>query len=69
MTVTEVTVIRKWVGLSTDTKPTTATMGDESYVGNEFYEINTGLTWIWDGEYWTEDLKLFRAMVDALAEV
>jgi len=68
MAVTEITVIRKWHGLSTDTKPTAATMGDEAYVGNEFYEINTGLLWIWNGTEWVEDLRLFRAIVDALAE-
>ena len=68
MAVTEITIIREFKGLSTDTKPTAATMGDEAYVGSEFYEMNTGLMWIWDGTEWVEDLRLFRAMVDALAE-
>ena len=68
MAVTELTAIRKWVGLDSDTKPTVATMGDEAYVGNEFYELNTGQNWIWDGTDWTEDLRLFKAMVDALSE-
>lgn len=69
MAVTEITVKRTWYVLSGDTKPTAATMGDEAYVGNECYELDTGLNWIWDSTNWVEDLRLFRAMVDALNEV
>ena len=68
MAVTEITVVRKWVGLSTDTKPTAASMGDEAYIGNEFYEMDTGYNFIWNGTEWKEDLRLMRAMMDALAE-
>ena len=63
MTVIRVTNVEKWVGLDSDTKPT------PDFTGSEFYELNTGQNWIYDGEEWVEDLKLFKAMVDALAEV
>lgn len=52
----------EYCGLSTDIKPT------PDFPMAEFYETNTGQNWIWDGEEWVEDLKLFRAMTDALAE-
>ena len=55
--------IQKYVGDSSDTKPT------PDFPGSEFYELNTGQNWIWDGTDWIEDLRLFKAMVDALAEV
>ena len=62
MTVTLVTVIQRWIGLSTDTKPT------PTHIGSTFYETNTGQNWIWDGTSWVEDLAMFRAVVDALKE-
>ena len=62
MAVTLVTVIQRWIGLDSDTKPT------PSHTGSTFYELNTGQEWLWDGSNWVEDLRLFRAMVDALKE-
>ena len=40
MAVTLLRVIQRWIGLASDTKPTTAP------VGSTFYEYDTGLTWI-----------------------
>lgn len=37
-----------YIGLSTDTKPTTASIGDE------FFETNTRLTYIFDGSNWSQ---------------
>ena len=66
MTVKQVTSVQKWVGLSSDTKPTASTATIDP--GAEFYELDTGDNWIWDGTDWVEDLKLFKAMSDALGE-
>lgn len=38
----------KYVGLSTDTKPT-----EGVDPGTEFYETNTGLTYIYSGSAWS----------------
>lgn len=44
-------VIKRWVGLSSDTKPIAAT--SDVPIGSTFYEYDTGLTWItYDGTNW-----------------
>jgi len=62
MAVTLVTVIQRWIGLDSDTKPT------PEHAGSTFYELNTGKGWIWDGTYWVEDLTFIYAMIEALKE-
>jgi len=64
MTVSLVTTIQRWIGLSTDTKPSS-----EVKVGSTFYELDTGQPFIWDGDAWVEDLTLINAFVEALKEV
>ena len=61
MTVILVTTIQRWIGLSTDTKPSS-----NIKVGSTFYETNTGKGWIWDGDIWTEDLSMIHAVNQAL---
>jgi len=39
----------KYIGASTDTKPTTGVS-----VGSEFYEYDTGKTYIYNGSAWSE---------------
>lgn len=51
-----------YIGYSTSTKPTLAA----NEYGIEFYELNTGKNWIWDGTYWVEDLSLIYAVQAAL---
>jgi hypothetical protein len=46
MTVFLETAIQRWIGLSTDTKPTTAA------VGCTFYEADTGYSWKYNGYAW-----------------
>jgi len=43
-----VTRIKRYYGLSTDTKPTLA-QGD---AGSSFYETDTGDTYVWSGSAW-----------------
>lgn len=59
-----VTTIKNYIGLSTDSKPTTDTPP-----GSIFRELNTGQRWIWDGSNWIEDLELIYAFTEALKEV
>ena len=54
---------RKYLGLSTDTKPM-----DDIPAGSKFTEINTGLKWIFDGTNWIEDMTLIYALTEALKE-
>lgn len=61
MTTTLLRVIQRWVGLSTDTKPTT-----DVPVGSLFYELNTGQGFIWDGANWIEDIRMMYSMWLAL---
>jgi len=63
MTVQLITSYKKYIGLSTDTKPTSV-VG----IGHGFYETDTGYNFIWDGVNWVEDLSLMVAVKDALAE-
>ena len=60
MTVVLVTTIQRWIGLSTDTKPT------PDREGSTYYETNTGKGWIWDGDIWVEDLSMIYAVNQAL---
>lgn len=46
MTVYLETTIQRWIGLSTDTKPTSPK------VGSTFYEANTGYKFKWNGYAW-----------------
>jgi len=62
MTVSLMANIHRWVGLSTDTKPTSGP------VGSTFFEVNTGQNWIWNGTDWIEDLTLIYAFTEALRE-
>ena len=65
MTVQLLSSIQRWIGLDSDTKPTSSQI---DYVGSTFYETNTGKGWIWDGTYWVEDLTFIYAMIEALKE-
>jgi len=47
MAVILVATIQRWMGLSTDIKPPTPT-----YAGSEFYETDTGRTYIWNDAAW-----------------
>lgn len=60
MTVKLVSTIQRWIGLSTDTKPST-----NIKVGSTYYELNTGQGWIWDGSNWVEDIRLIYALTVA----
>ena len=62
MAVKLVTGHQKWIGLSTDTKPI------DGPVGSEFYELNTGQGFIWNGSIWVEDIRLIYALTQALKE-
>ena len=46
MTVQLVATIQRWLGLSTDTKPTAPP------AGSEFYETDTAATYVYDGSAW-----------------
>ncbi|MEN6305789.1 MAG: hypothetical protein ABFD96_23895 [Armatimonadia bacterium] len=46
----------KFIGLSSDTKPT------DVAAGATFQELNTGLCWIFDGSDWVEDLSMIYAV-------
>ena len=59
MTVKFVTSIQNWIGLDSDTKPTSPP------AGSTFYETNTGQGWIYNGSNWVEDLRLIRALAEA----
>jgi len=50
----------KWIGWSTDIKPSAI------YNGSEFYEMDTGQNWIWYDGNWVEDLRYIKAISDAL---
>jgi hypothetical protein len=44
-----------FIGLSTDTKPTSITHPSTCYIGSTFFEYDTGYTYIcYDGTLWTE---------------
>ena len=54
MTVALVGTWLKWTGLSTDEKPLydAPTAKKAEYAGSTFKELDTGVTWTWDGETW-----------------
>ena len=62
MAVKLVTSIQKWIGLSTDTKPT------PDKIGSTFFETNTGQEFIWNGSNWIEDITLIYALTQASKE-
>jgi len=62
MTIKFVTTVQSWIGLDTDTKPTSPP------VGSKFYETNTGQGFIYNGSNWVEDLRLMKALQQALGE-
>jgi len=64
MTVRKIAAIKKWQGLSTDTKPTLT----DADSGSTFYELNTGEAFIWSGSEWVEDIRLIYALTQALGE-
>lgn len=51
MTISLITTIQRWEGLSTDDKPTTDVKG-----GSTFYELDTGKKFVWNRVSWKEDL-------------
>ena len=56
MTVARIVTPNKWMGLSTDTKPTMAT-NSRARIGDTFYEWDTGELFIsYDGTNWVEKL-------------
>lgn len=60
MTVVLVTSATNHIGLSTDTKPTDCT------AGSTFTELDTGQQFIFDGEAWTDDLRMIYALSQVL---
>lgn len=56
MTVVLVAHPVSYVGLSSDTKPSAPP------AGSKFYELNTGVWWIYDGEKWVEDISMIYAL-------
>lgn len=63
MTVILIDKPEKFTGLSTDSKPTPNERGS----GSEFFETDTGITYIWNGSTWK--LYKFRQGSDFLTEV
>lgn len=59
MAVELVASITKYIGLSTDTKPTSPP------IGAEFTETNTGKKWVYTADGWEEDLTLIYAVYEA----
>lgn len=57
MTAILVTTIQRWLGLSSDTKPT------PDRAGSEFYETDTGATYVYSGSAWglKADTQVYRA--------
>ena len=49
MAVKKIATIQRWLGLSTDTKPTAPD------VGSTFIETDTGIDWIYNGYAWVPD--------------
>lgn len=52
MAVKKIATIQRWLGLSTDTKPTSAD------VGSTFLDINTGIRWIYNNYAWVPESVL-----------
>lgn len=64
MAVELVMTIKRWIGLSADTKPTPTAQ----QAGSTFYETNTGVRFIWNATEWVEDISLIYALTQALGE-
>jgi hypothetical protein len=56
MAVRKVATIDRWIGLSTDTKPTSAR------VGSTFKELDSGKDFVWSGIEWKQDLSMMYAV-------
>lgn len=56
MAVTEVTTVKRYIGLSTDTKPTAPP------IGSTYYTLNTGEMFIFDGSNWVDDISMIYAI-------
>ena len=52
MTVVTITTTRSYIGLSSDTKPTTGVPA-----GSSFYETDTLATFLYDGTAWQKKLR------------
>ena len=52
--------IQNWIGLSSDTKPSNPP------VGSTFHESDTGEMFVYDGDIWTEDLRMIHAVSEGL---
>ena len=61
MAVYEEVIAKNYIGLSSDTKPA-------GRPGEAFHEVNTGVTWVYDGEAWVEDLRMIYALNQALKD-
>ena len=51
MAIKLVATIQQWIGVSSDTRPTSAPQG------STFHETDTGRKFIWKGSVWIEDLS------------
>lgn len=66
-------VTRRYIGLSTDTKPVSPS--DEVTPGSSFLESDTGKIYRWNGQEWlcppadTEALEISRAMLLELGQI
>lgn len=61
----------RYVGLSTDTKPSLATDGSIIDVGSEYQETDTGVWYYWDGAAWqqTTFMQKFNQLVEVAVEI
>ena len=66
MTVMKISTSERYIGESTDTKPTMSTDKFLS-AGWEFLELDTGQNFIFDGVNWREDIRLIKALTDVLS--
>jgi hypothetical protein len=54
-----IATIQRWIGLSTDEKPTA------TKAGSTFHEIDTGKKYIWFNDAWYQDLSMIYAVYQA----
>jgi hypothetical protein len=62
MTVQLITSHKEFLGLSSDTKPPL------TGIGGKFFETDTGQEYVWNGEEWIEDMRMFNAVKLALED-